>query len=695
MKHTWIWNKKAEVKNAYIDFARDFDIDEIEDDAKIMICADTEYAIYLNGAFVGCGQYGDFRGNRTFDTISVKNFLRKGTNRLCITVYYQGESSHSYSVQEPGLWYFLKNGSLEIESNKETLCAVNNGYKQGEIFKTTMQLCYGWEYNASLEDEWMDVGKPLPNRFLPSSEMGTISPSERPVDKLVIKKDEPMDIITQGVFIRKETTGRIALDMHRDYLSFRPYDEIFDEENNIISDDIYLVVDLHREMCGCVSFSLDAPEGTVIDIAWGEHLEDLRVRSAIGGRNFANRYICREGKQTFNHYHKRIAGRYLELHISGRVRRIENIGLKEAAYPVGEYMKFKSNDSLHNRIFEVCRDTLISCMHDHYEDCPWREQALFAGDARNQMLCGYYAFREFKFPRASLTLIGKSVEEDGLIKMVVPSDDKAKIPAFTFYWLMSMREYAEHSGDLSLAREFLPTMRKMVDCYKESVNDGVAQHPLKYWCFYEWSEGCDGKRKNEEKDGLYQLYLYEGLKSVAYIAKALNDAKLELSCMELMNTIYDSVNRIFWNEEKKLYATFVTDGKFVDHYCELMQIMAVFTGIAGDKADMLCKAITQENSLIKSTLMCAVFKYDALLRQDKSYDAYVYGDIAKRWGAMLYKGATTFWETEDGDKAFDNAGSLCHAWSAIPLYIYGRYGMGITSQDISEGKVKKDPIRLV
>jgi hypothetical protein len=45
-------------------------------------------------------------------------------------------------------------------------------------------------------------------------------------------------------------------------------------------------------------------------------------------------------------------------------------------------------------------------------------------------------------------------------------------------------------------------------------------------------------------------------------------------------------------------------------------------------------------------------------------------DIDRRWGKMLEAGATTFWETEDGYKAFNGAGSLCHGWSAIPVYYY-------------------------
>jgi len=37
---------------------------------------------------------------------------------------------------------------------------------------------------------------------------------------------------------------------------------------------------------------------------------------------------------------------------------------------------------------------------------------------------------------------------------------------------------------------------------------------------------------------------------------------------------------------------------------------------------------------------------------------------------MLDAGATSFWETELGECDFDRAGSLCHAWSSMPVYYY-------------------------
>ena len=74
------------------------------------------------------------------------------------------------------------------------------------------------------------------------------------------------------------------------------------------------------------------------------------------------------------------------------------------------------------------------------------------------------------------------------------------------------------------------------------------------------------------------------------------------------------------------------------------------------------------------TLSYTVYKYDALLAFDYKYARYVYDDIIAKWGKMVFGGATTFWETEAGADDFDGAGSLCHGWSAVPMYILERYG---------------------
>lgn len=62
------------------------------------------------------------------------------------------------------------------------------------------------------------------------------------------------------------------------------------------------------------------------------------------------------------------------------------------------------------------------------------------------------------------------------------------------------------------------------------------------------------------------------------------------------------------------------------------------------------------------------FYYDALLSVSDKYSTFVIDDIKRKYGNMLEQGATTFWETEKGWEDFAGAGSLCHGWSAIPVY---------------------------
>jgi hypothetical protein len=75
--------------------------------------------------------------------------------------------------------------------------------------------------------------------------------------------------------------------------------------------------------------------------------------------------------------------------------------------------------------------------------------------------------------------------------------------------------------------------------------------------------------------------------------------------------------------------------------------------------------------VIPATLSMACFRYDALLKADKNKFAdVILEEIDRDCGYMIECGATTFWETLKGEADFGGAGSLCHGWSALPVYYY-------------------------
>ena len=69
--------------------------------------------------------------------------------------------------------------------------------------------------------------------------------------------------------------------------------------------------------------------------------------------------------------------------------------------------------------------------------------------------------------------------------------------------------------------------------------------------------------------------------------------------------------------------------------------------------------------------------------------------ILSYWGGMLALGADTFWEEYDPQKPLEQqyemygdpfGKSMCHAWSASPIYLIGKYFLGLRiSPETEEG----------
>lgn len=74
--------------------------------------------------------------------------------------------------------------------------------------------------------------------------------------------------------------------------------------------------------------------------------------------------------------------------------------------------------------------------------------------------------------------------------------------------------------------------------------------------------------------------------------------------------------------------------------------------------------------------------------------------LREYYGGMLEEGATSFYEEYDPEKKgaehyamYGNPyeKSLCHAWSASPIYILGRYRMGVRNVDIAYKRFEVEP----
>ena len=660
-----------------------------------------------------------------------------------------------------------ENETVLLASSENTLVRIAPEYSSGEVPIVSPQLGFTFEYDALAYDGWEKTQYEIPRGirsvhcWLPAAvQESNADFRSRPIKKLAVTEPSESMIVAQGIFdygseyrktrqnspayymqnaamkamrfreleTRPEHASRVLSPCTHPFLaSYAAQQAEAQEDRGILfthrfgeakdvseskagaalcGKGIYAVIDLGKEECGYLSFEVEAPAGTVVTIGYGDHLEDLRVRSYIGPRSYSCSYICPGGRAAFSHFIHRIAGRYLQIFAETDTLKIHTLGLLPARYPLSENYagEFNYSDALHTKIYETALHTLKLCMHEHYEDCPHREQALYAMDSRNQMLCGYYAFGEYPFAKESLKLLADGLRADGLLELCAPASVSITIPSFSLYWIQELTEYALYSGDLGFAEEMLPVAEKIMKHFSLHSMPGKAMMAWRgpqYWNFHEWSEGLDGAfadKITEEANGncydanltsLFIVALERMAQTYAFIAMT-PDASAELrdeymkkanSYLDLCENMKAQFSSMFYDEEVGLYASYVIGGKLCG-YSELTNALAVYSGACAPQhlhaiAEALKNGGTDQTALKAITLSHTIYKYEALLLADSRNIDYVMHDIEKQWGGMLYAGATSFWETMRGAEDFDDAGSLCHGWSAIPVIIYYKYILGL------------------
>ncbi|NLG26213.1 MAG: hypothetical protein GX558_12715 [Clostridiales bacterium] len=694
----WIWAAGQHAPNAYAAFQHDFFAPE-GGPARLAISADANFAVYLNGEMACAGQYPDHPEHKVYEQVELA--VRPGENALRIVAHCPGVDFSTYRAGAPALIFELtRRGRVLAASGEDTLAAPDAGYRSGPIEVVSVQLGFSFEY---------DAGAALPALAPAALVDGPERLDPRPIPRLRTLPRRPATIASQGVYSPIDGPTPAAR-MQYAPIAFREWSNLTAsppflpcEDGMALNADgpIFLLIDLDGEEAGYLDVELDVERPCEVLIGWGEHLDDLRVRTRVGGRNFAARYLARAGRQRFTHYFQRAGLRYLQLMIDAPRATLYYAGALPVRYPVSDRPAFSTADGLHSRIYEICRETLIHCMHDHYEDCPWREQALYTMDSRNQMLAGYYAFGEYDLPRASIRLMAQSLRGDGLLELCAPARVPVVIPSFSAMFLVQLQEYHLFSGDDQFAREMLPIARAIADGFLARAEGGLmpAYEGQGYWNFYEWSNLLDDYSKAERDvgrrlDAPLTLFVALGLKRLAGMLAALGEPDAERYRAEAAR-MAGAAHAAFWHEDQSAYAAYRNAGG-AWHFAELTQALAVCAGACPPECLDAALAALAGGQLAEVTLSHTVFLFDALMTRPARYARLMMGRVARDWGDMLARGASTFWETKKGAADFGRAGSLCHGWSAVPAYLYFAYALGIrpTRPGFAEYAVQPVPCGL-
>ncbi|MBQ6825530.1 MAG: hypothetical protein IJP34_02580 [Clostridia bacterium] len=614
---SWIWYTEFANPDTYGDF-----MDELNYNGGKVIChisCDGDYTLFVNGGYVSSNQYGDFEHYKIYDSIDITDHLVIGENTILITVWHLGIASSRYKPAKAGLFYEIEcDGKSICRSCEETLSRENPNYKGGYKKIITSQMGQSF-----LFDETKSGDAAFHNSFVVDKKCEMYP---RPIAKSQLLKEKKITVL--------KNTGD------------------------------YFLLDLGEETVGLPILNFYTDVSQKITVCWGEHIIDGNVRRKIGNRDFSFEYIAKKGENNYINYMLRLGCRYLEVFCEAPIK-LDYIGIIPQAYPA-EVIPRNFADPLKQKIYDLSVNTLKLCMLERYVDTPWREQSFYTFDSRNQMLCGYKAFKNGNrdYARAALILISQDTREDDLLSITYPSGTELAIPSFSLHYFTAIKEYLDNTNDLSLATEVYEKLLKIIRVFEKQIQDGLLYtfRDSGYWNFYDWSAYMDEKigSTDTRSDLMINCLFIIALENFKTISDRIHKS---FNYQDMMDAIKANIKRNFFDSKNGLFSM-SKEGK---EFTELGNAVAILAGLTTPEESYAIAENLSCNKLLECSLSMKCFKYDALLKVDSKYHQCIIQEICDTYKVMLDNDATSVWEVIEGADAFGKAGSLCHGWSAIPI----------------------------
>jgi len=334
---------------------------------------------------------------------------------------------------------------------------------------------------------------------------------------------------------------------------------------------------------------------------------------------------------------------------------------------------FSCSDSLLNRIYDVSLYTLHLNTREFFLDGIKRDRWVWSGDAYQCYLMNFYTFFDEDVNNRTLYALRGHDPVETHINTILD---------YSFYWMIGVYDNYFYTGDTAFVRQIYPRMKTLMEfCLNRANTDGFVEGLPGDWVFIDWA--------NMDKEGevsFEELLLSRSLEAVTIAATLSNDMEYAGECRNRAKEIRQKVFDVFWSDKKGAFLHSRKNGVLLDKVTRYANMFAILFGYVDEKKEKeIKKNVILNDDILKITTPYMKFYELASLceigEKEKAIDF-----VRDYWGGMLKLGATTFWESYDpeqkGDEHYAMYGrpfgkSLCHAWGANPVYLFGRYLLGV------------------
>ncbi len=348
-----------------------------------------------------------------------------------------------------------------------------------------------------------------------------------------------------------------------------------------------------------------------------------------------------------------------------------------AVSSAGEDQYGSEMDEEPDEMLNVSMNTLSECMQTVFEDGPKRDRRIWIGDFKLEALANYYSFRNLDLVKRGLFLFAATADTSGLVygtlfERPYPHPEKHFPIDYCLLYNTIVNDYLVHTRDTQTVRKLWPVVKEQINIISDYIDEKGEFHPASnWWYFIDWNPKLD------KRISLHGAILYSLNKSWE-LAQSLGKEDEFPRLPEVISSMKHYARSNYYNKEKGLYVGL--DSQQVSVASQVWMILAEVNTQKESRKILKRLMAYDEKVMPVSPYMYHYFVEALFCSKLNSHAQTIINDY---WGAMVKKGADTFWEVYDPNNEHLSPygstimNSYCHAWSCTPVYFLRKYSNSI------------------
>ena len=613
----------------------------------------TRYQVYLNGRRVCEGPISGPTHIRFFDELTLDEYLVEGENEIKVKLLYVEAdfflvTAHDYQP------LFSFDGLLTDEDGERALVT---------------------------DESWRIERDDSVKLFYPPEAMKTVAPYEEHFSEKTLTELKAR-VILENFDLRNQyglCDGAV-----RRVLEPRSIPEMHEGEpvalTKVDRGERYIELDAGAYTTAKVNICVKLPKGKTLKVIYAEcymiptdayhGIKDRRDRKTSPDSIITGRCDIIHGTGepfTLDTFWYR-AFRFIRLECDGDFELV-SATYRPYHYPLSNEGTFRSNDEQLTKMWDIGRNTLLSCMHEVIVDCPYYEQQQYDMDSALETLYSYRLSPDARLVKKTILDLAASQIEDGMLQANYPSRSRQVIPNFSLYWIFMLENYLLYTADFSILKKTSGVLDRILAAFDARLGErGLVTPSTEYWHFIDWvPEWRIGIPSfgNDEPICVDSFMYAAALKSAARIFESVGNSYRKEEYLERAERVNKDALSAFFDERLGYFR----DTENHENMSQHTAVWAVLSeAVTEDEAKQLLERAMTER-MGKCSFSFGFYLFRALEKAGL-YGKYA-GKLLDGWRRMVDLGCTSWAENPDSPR------SECHGWSSAPTYELSAVALGV------------------